>query len=665
MKALKEKRIGLRSLLRRGLVILSLFALVFAFASCADSDGDDDTSQPPITNTDPPVSKGTVPARIEIVSWPTNDQYEGYPLDLTGLEVRVFAADKAENNWTIKYPGTKFSTYPTYAVGVIGQEQGGGGSDLVWLPQLQYDLTWISTDYVEPFTVTLDLQDPKSKAYKDAVKAAGGGTPDFSDLPTVIPIARAAKWTDLPDPTLDQTYVFGSVVDLFNWSKGLSLTANPGHQGQKIYVDDYPKLDYYTLKAEYEPKVSRKLGGQKYFPLGPDTDWRIVVDYDYAPTDTKQEYPIGATGGLFVTVGTNPLTAKHPYVLAALKGSSVSDDPATWPYKAPEAYDLSDIHSITTADLSRKVENTIDPGLTVWDMYEEIYIVSKIDVTTKVALKPFFYWEDDSPEAWFDRLVAADGEITVSYKGYKGPAPSTKKFTPKQLQELNTVWYNTPFEEDYPGQLLSKVPFAVKGIVETSPTSATHAKNREPQIKINYRGVYSFIDTPVYTRLVDLTVRPANGDSISVAMRPQDNDGGATNSVWFDTQVVAVARFTAASLPADQVPVELTVTLSPEDGSDLVAEEFRPTGASYSPKGSTGMVGKNGEGNPADEDVSQAEYYSNNYRDVSSNYKNNGKTTAVRFFYASPDLSEKDGVEVGSRRAGYQLPVTWSNIPQM
>ena len=62
MKALKEKRISLRSLWRRSLVILSLLALVFV--ACGDGDGDGGSNAVWATSV------------VSITGTPTNNSYQ-------------------------------------------------------------------------------------------------------------------------------------------------------------------------------------------------------------------------------------------------------------------------------------------------------------------------------------------------------------------------------------------------------------------------------------------------------------------------------------------------------------------------------------------------------------------------------------------------------------
>jgi len=90
MKALKEKRLSLRSILRRGLVILSLFALVFV--SCGESGG----GEPP-EYTGPGETTPTNPPKraisIKIDSQPTAMSWQGQAPVLDGTKVTVLWSD--------------------------------------------------------------------------------------------------------------------------------------------------------------------------------------------------------------------------------------------------------------------------------------------------------------------------------------------------------------------------------------------------------------------------------------------------------------------------------------------------------------------------------------------------------------------------------------------
>ena len=110
MKALKEKRVSLRSLIRRGLVILSLFALTFA--SCSDSDS-------PVVNTDPtngtnPPPAGPVFKSITIMAQPTKESYQGFKPDLTDLVIEV--EEEGKGRYLVAYNDSPkdFRTVPEY-----------------------------------------------------------------------------------------------------------------------------------------------------------------------------------------------------------------------------------------------------------------------------------------------------------------------------------------------------------------------------------------------------------------------------------------------------------------------------------------------------------------------------------------------------------------------
>jgi len=88
MKALKEKRLSLRSCLRRGLVILSLFALAFAFASCNSSDdegggggGGTDNYITTVVTTRPAVNY------IRITSQPKKPSFQGAPPEIDDVTI--------------------------------------------------------------------------------------------------------------------------------------------------------------------------------------------------------------------------------------------------------------------------------------------------------------------------------------------------------------------------------------------------------------------------------------------------------------------------------------------------------------------------------------------------------------------------------------------------
>ena len=114
MKALKEKRNSLRSLARMGLVILSVFALSFAACRGTGNNIDPtDPTQPPTNNTDPtePPPPARVAQRMTVLNQPYTVQYEGMPVDLTGIRVQVIFSDGTTE---IVSDPSQFTTTPRF-----------------------------------------------------------------------------------------------------------------------------------------------------------------------------------------------------------------------------------------------------------------------------------------------------------------------------------------------------------------------------------------------------------------------------------------------------------------------------------------------------------------------------------------------------------------------
>jgi len=118
MKALKEKRVSLRSLFRRSLVILSLLALAFSVASCpgASSGGDTEPSTPGATDPSepppPPPTTDKYVTDIQVLKHPNKLSFEGAAPNLAGLEVAVFWDNNGTKEMTIETAVTNFIIDP-------------------------------------------------------------------------------------------------------------------------------------------------------------------------------------------------------------------------------------------------------------------------------------------------------------------------------------------------------------------------------------------------------------------------------------------------------------------------------------------------------------------------------------------------------------------------
>jgi len=261
MKALKEKRISLRSLWRRGLVILSLFALVFA--SCGSSSSDD-SSGPQING-------------IKVLTGPTNGQYYGKKVDLTGVTLEVKTSD-GKVYTTTPSDIKNFTTLPRV---VTGWYYGNRQDDFD--PFLEYKIVY------KGHVADLNFDTFKVKTY---------------------PIFRSN--------TFDTDGMF-AWSDLGLYSNGLYLTGIENMKKTKYYTDD-TDFDFsgLSLEALYLNTALNKLE-QKPISFQ-DVTWSLIPDYT-AEKNADGSYP----GACYLTVG-DPVGANE-----GMYGTDPGTLP-TWPW---------------------------------------------------------------------------------------------------------------------------------------------------------------------------------------------------------------------------------------------------------------------------------------------------------------------------------------------
>jgi hypothetical protein len=92
MKALQEKKTSLRSIMRWGLVVFALAALVFAACDSGGGSGNCGVSLP----------QGRRIIRMEVTKPPTDPSFEGLPINLKGMEVTVWYSDNDKQVLTEK-----------------------------------------------------------------------------------------------------------------------------------------------------------------------------------------------------------------------------------------------------------------------------------------------------------------------------------------------------------------------------------------------------------------------------------------------------------------------------------------------------------------------------------------------------------------------------------
>jgi len=263
MKALKEKRVSLRSLFRRSLVILSLLALVFA--SCGDSGSSDNgngNGPGPVDPTPPPATKKV--QSIDILLQPQIESYQGLAPNLYGLIADVWfddgTSDLGVTDYTLFFsvPGycdTKYElsqgplgdgTYGSMGIGYKGYE---GISNNLKVPMVveaaRFDIhsptpqDWYSDARPEFKGVTYEIQYPDKFAV-----FADGMDPDAEDW-------TGRYWKTKPQP-MTPVYPFIDLRDAAAYKKVyayIDASLDPGAvYGTNPLVSSFDIANYYELE---------------------------------------------------------------------------------------------------------------------------------------------------------------------------------------------------------------------------------------------------------------------------------------------------------------------------------------------------------------------------------------------------------------------------------
>jgi len=188
--------------------------------------------------------------------------------------------------------------------------------------------------------------------------------------------------------------------------------------------------------------------------------------------------------------------------------------------------------------------------------------VQSIELVGEPDLGDFYYWNDDSSEAWIQKLIAAEAKIKVTYTpGNPGP----REHLVKDAVAMNDVWENYLGWYE-PGKFQA---FGVKGIKETQGLSTGLVNARlKTNILLNYRGATTPIEVPVMTRLVGIETDQSGETAIPVDMRRKDNDIGNMDAAAFSKLIKVYANFTGAGVNADKTAKLLISFDTDNEGPD-------------------------------------------------------------------------------------------------
>jgi len=233
MKALKEKRLSLRSVLRGGLVILSLFALVFAIGCNTSSDPE---PGPGPGDSNPTVAPTPYPLSITVQGTPTKPSFQGMFPDLTGVTAVVMWSN---------------SSVPEYITGDKLIEKG-------FYATKPCDISGQTPAATEGFRITH--------------KSAGSAVSGDITLPGVIPLkslildASSVKWYADQRPPYDKFILTGDYgwvttstgdidwANLASWGTDPYLYNNSATKPIPV-TEGYPAMDITKVPSDKFVKV--------------------------------------------------------------------------------------------------------------------------------------------------------------------------------------------------------------------------------------------------------------------------------------------------------------------------------------------------------------------------------------------------------------------------
>ena len=483
MKALKEKRISLRSLWRRGLVILSLFALVFA--SCNTS-GDDSGSSSGNTGGSEPADTRVI-ERVEI-TLPTTKQYFGQLVDLSGVSATVYYhvpgggnSSVEEKGETIKYEDAKdmFTVYPRVVTGGYRRNAANG--------------RWEFIPYQSDYLVTFKK----------------GGSKPWNLRTLTVPIDLESDWLFDDDVLYDEVGI-GAIPPVIwpetdpdygrpgFYANGLQLTGVPDMvQKTAIVDDDIFNFAGLTLNASYTNQTLEDVQGNND-PLHSSRVWK-KIDFDYVTWSIMPEYIKGETGKVLDKDGnvSDKVCPGYIYITVGdyveyLGGPSAN----SWSRSKPAG----------------------TYGITIRVPLNEVYTVKTIEVVGAdvPAVKDYAFWEANTGGAtgsWATKLANAGVGLNVQYTGGKSKTASVMTIT--KLKAKERIWHNDNPTETAIDHDFDIIPLAYPFTKKANPT---------PHITVYYRGAIAPVYVNVYTSLVGLDELDGIDGDASVVWGDRDND---------------------------------------------------------------------------------------------------------------------------------------------
>ena len=509
MKALKEKRISLRSLWRRSLVILSLFALVFAVAcnnQSAGGGGDDGYVDP---------NAGSIPLEVILVSAPSvftnttpNNLYrlrEGMPVDLTGARalVRFTNGDVTEYN-----NASDFSIYPPY---YISTPEGTGPSGGAWV-RPTYTLflhgqgryaagmvaTWPGTPLQFPAGTVRPIEQLHYTGSLDKRAYFSDDLPDFSSITFEIKYAGTNEHVSF---RLPRYYDY--------WEYAMPTHSSPTTRFMRI------GMPARTLAASSSGADAGAVGyGEGANPTGL---WGILAfGHSSAPTyiGNLRNHPGGAN---------NPDGIRaYNYVDIPLDAIYYVDTVA---FETPPAFATTRIAGINTSNATYALNAGANNPYAMHSALPS----------------------DDIQRGWLNEIE--DAVLRIGYRG----TTETKLISVRDARAMRSL----PRADHVLGQQpLLVLPFTelqgnrstaatFNGITNTAANLVNGLTHRNPSIRVMYRGIWSdWLPVPVFGRLASITVESiSGGDIVQMRRRGINPDVGLDDHDVFASKIRVVGTY--------------------------------------------------------------------------------------------------------------------------
>jgi len=541
MKALKEKRIRLRSLWRRGLVILSLFALVFA--SCNNSGSGEE--EIPTTDTRPVVKNAEIVGDIA-------EQYEGTAFDTSTLSLKV--TYEGGDTKTFKYPDVKFVVEPSFVGGVVVNDLDGR---VYWLPVTEYTIS-SAADGKVPYPAVLQATDVKVWPIMRGQVSANNGNGNRSFMTVPIYYGWASTNLNVSDHSYNEKLIGWQLPTLDGYIMSSALNV-VGNLEEVAYVDQKFDASSFRIQATYANLQKKDIpvdSKQVKFQVRP-----YYLDSDgITPGGTRRD--IAGPGDVLVTVGKPILSEEAGALYANQKWFGTYSTGVPGVASANKAF--------YTTSLYGPAGKGYDYAATLTALHplKTVYHVANIEVTQNVedasTLPSIYYWQADNKKNWLAGGLK-DVPITVNYVG-DGASPKNTKVGDLDDDGVGMVWYNdNPYYLDRKDED-SVVPnrtgqydvnqekyetFGAYGVRKSSTQASKLATTNDgdglfynkitnPTILINYRGATTEVKVDIWTKVESIQPvykNPNENGYIWVDAKQLDNDVAGKDAKWYSDQV--------------------------------------------------------------------------------------------------------------------------------